>query len=655
MNSYTVDRFKEESFDVKGFLEEVYEECSRKGGNSCENIQDDLEKIKEALSYKEEELKSKKVYFSGKDKIESLSNALSSIELSSYSQEFIKISKKIDEFLKRDRFIDYSLSTEKNTLLDSIETPADLLEIAEFVEIAIQEEAGWTKKEKEESSLVNTVVNAFSSFSTGGESSAGEDTGADVSDKILNRLNRYKKKIINLAKRSYISAIDKNDLETAKKSAVLCYTLGLGAYPLEYLVKNLKVVEYVPTIITELDVLKENTLSDLIAYLERVEESAENSVYLIKDLAINNEYIEEKKKGVRAVNSVEIFALVKKLLSRMFSPVISTLERIEDPLEYLACVETILIRGSILTNRIYQIIPELKDKIRTYSVISISEDELFRKETESLHIVVDGLTKALSTGKSTLKYKLNGETLTSIKTPVESVFQYMAVCNKMSNRYNRLAYSSKILEELYKSQLLGFTLILDSIFSKKYVAYLGTNLHLSLYLCIKTFYTKITNENNTESIGKVFDRLNSVEPDRSKRIFSGELSFLIDKLEDLLSQYDSERTVQLLTSSFHHIMNTPIFTVIVKETLQIFYTKIKEKAFTRTSTEEVRSTIEYIQDITKYVKTLRVGSEKNLKTLKNLLEGVLVEETDVDRMLDLVKASHEERQTIKRIRERVKK
>lgn len=672
MNCFTIERFREEGFQLKEFLEEVYEECRRRDGTTCDRVISDLKAIKEAISYKESELKDKKIYFADKASIEELSNLLSSIDLARDSIEFVRISKERDSFLKRNRFIEYFTAVEKNTLMDILDEKEERLqEIVEFIEALTEfNEVNRQRIEEEgrDSKNSSDKKNSSAPDSHGdGETSAtelqnGSPSEMYLSDTIQGRLDRYRKKLLSQAMKSYASAIEKNLVEQAKKSAVICYRFGHIMYPIEHLVKNQKPLPYPSIIITEIDLLKENTLHELVKYLEEAQGEIEEKIELIKDLIINNQYIRSSmlsnplkgEEGPGAKGVVEVFETVRKLLSTFMEPPISSLNSIRDPVEYLVTAETITTRTSIIKNRIYHILPDIKDKIVAYSVFNVSEEDLFKKEEEAINIVVNGLVNSIKTGKSTLKYKLNGEVITLIKTPVEAVFKYMAFCNRMALRSSRLLYSSKAMDQIYQSQLLGFTLLLNTIFSSKYAPYLGTNLHLSVYICIKTFYKKLLGKYGTKGISKIISQLNKEENNRNREIFNSEMVYLINKLQEHLVEYKSEETVELLTKAFAHLESTPILNTVVNETLEIFYTKLKERAFTRTTLSEVKSMLEYVKVLHKSIKPLKTETvEKKIRKMKVLLEGILVDREDLDRILDIAKATHEEEEIIKRIRDRV--
>lgn len=664
MNCFTIERFKEEGFELKEFLESTYEECRRRGGDAYEKIKTDLETIKEAISYKECELKDKKLHFVDRASIEEISNSLSSIEISRDSIEFIRISKERDGFMKRNRFIEYLTAVEENTLMDALDKKEERLqEITEFLEILTEFNTATQKKKEEKTKEPAHGTDSSADEPETKKSSTQKEKEIPqesmcLSDSIQGRLERYKKKLLAQAMKTYAKAIESNKIEQAKKSAVVCYRFGHTMYPIEYLVKNQKPLPYPSIILTDLDMLKENTLKELIKYLEDAQEEIERKVELIKDLIVNNQYMtsslsagEGDRKG-----SVEVFQVVRKLLSTFMEPVVNALNTIRDPVEYLITAETITTRAGIIKSRIYSILPDLKEKIENHPVLSVPEEELFKKEEESINTIVNGLIDTIKTGKSTLKYKLNGEVIGAIKAPVESVFKYMAVCNRMAVRGSRLAYSNKIMDQIYQSQLLGFTLLLNSIFSSKYVSYIGTNLHLSVYLCIKTFYKKLLGKYGLKSISKVISQLNKEEALRSKEILNNEMIYLIDKLQGYLNECKSEETVEILTRSFRHLENTPILNTVVNETLEIFYTKIKERAFTRTTKNEIKDILDYIKVLYKSIKSLRTETvEKKIRKMKVLLEGALVDKEDLDRILDMAKATPEEEEITRRLRDRISK
>ncbi|KAH9386587.1 uncharacterized protein NEMAJ01_1483 [Nematocida major] len=693
MNCFSVDRFKEEAFDVKELLEEVYEECRHKGAGVCDVVIAELEKIKEALSYKEEELREQKVHFSGKSQIEELSNALSSIEMSPYSLEFTKIFSERDRLLKRERYTEYLASAENGSLLRDAQTPSDLVEIAEFVQLVIQE-AGQDENLVEgesflgglASSIPEAISSAVSLVAPSGPvegSSSGEPASAGgvpnsviasgsvpegrgpvlesapgggrvLTRSLLGRLEGYKRKLARLAKSTYKEAVQSENMEMAKKAAALCRVLGMHAYPIEHLVSTQNAPSYSAPILTELDLLKENALQEMVRHLAKVQERMENAAYLIKDLIVGNQYLHKNSVSAEAFDANEIFVLIKKLLESSFAPVLEAIEGSDDPLEYLIAVETVFSHMALLRGRLCSIVPCIKDRMQTFSVLSVPEDELLKKEAEAIHVVVNGLVKAVVSGKSVLKYRLNGEVITSLKNPIEAVFRYTAVCSKTSLRSGRLGYSSKVLDTLYKSQQGGFTALLDAVFGRKYVPYLGTAMHLNTYICIKNFYKKLCTPANSESISKALVQLNACESERSKNISTFEMSYLVEKFEELLVEAKAQETVLLLNEAFHHIEDSPIFGAVAKETLQILYTKIRERAFTRTHIQDVKNILEYIDSIHRPLKGLKTGVEKKLKNLKGLLEAVFVDASDVERIFDLVKASEEEKSIILRLRERVK-
>ncbi|KAI5191981.1 hypothetical protein NEMIN01_1765 [Nematocida minor] len=710
MNCFSVERFKEEGFEIKEFLEELYEECRRKEGSTCDKIKKELETIKDALAYKETELKEKKVYYSDRSKIEEISNSLSSIELSKYSNEFIRVCKERDAFLKRNRFISYFTAVEKNTLMEIAETEKEtrLQEIAEFVDLLTGSNKYANHKRKStDGSIGSSITHAIKSLnpfshsngnSNGGnskndsnngnsvksESSKNDDKNslyngnnngntsansanvlhdgveggesAAVSDSMQERLDGYKKDLLSLAMSSYNSCISSGNHELAKKYASVCCVLGNTSYPIDYLVNNDKAMPEFPSmIVTEIDLLKENALHDLAKYLDTLQEHIEEKVEMIKDIFINNQYIAPGQPSSSNIIA-EIYEVVRHLFKRLFSPVGSSIASISDPVEYLITVETVLSHGAIIKERVSYILPDVRDKICKYSVLSLSEDELLGREMESMNLIVNGLIKAVSSGKSSLKYKINGEVLTQLRSPLESVFKYMAVCSRISMRCNKLSYSSKVADQIYQTQIHGFTLLMNSIFSTKYAPYLGTSLHLNLYLCIKTFYKKLTSKcGNEKSISKIISQLNKEEGARNRSILNNEMAHLVKKLDKYLDEYKSEETVELMNKSFAHLVDTPILSTVVNETLEIFSSKIKEKAFTRSSIKEVKSMLEYITVFYKSIKVLKTTEvEKKVRKIKMLVEGVLVDSEDVDRILDVSRATREEEQMLRRLRERVK-
>ncbi|KAI5137249.1 hypothetical protein NEAUS06_2163 [Nematocida ausubeli] len=670
MYCLNIDRFKESSFHIQEYLEEIYEECMKRETTSCESIITELEKIKEALHYKEEEIKDKNICFSGRGKIEELGNALSSIELSPESTQFIQIMQERDLVKKRGRYIGYCSLVEEDALLSNVESSAQLLEIAEFVQLLTCLASASPPPKKVHSSILGTLSSVFGSSPEKEDKEASETAAFQnaqvikdldlseasslvVSEELLHRLKRYRKKIISLAKESYSSAIEKNNLEEAMKTAVLFYTLDLKTYPIEYLINNQKPLPYTAAFVADIDVVKDNALPDLNQYLTEVAERIEETVHIIKDMLINNHYMLDKSKSASVQNPAEIFLIIKKLLSNSFLPVTAALNSIDDPVEYLITLETILMHTTMLKDRICYILPCIKTRLKKHSVLHISEDLLLENETASMRVIFDGLSKAVITKKSTLKYKINGEVLTALKTPLEAVFRYMAYCHKVANRSAKLEYSPKILELLFNFQLRGFTLILDGVFSRKYAPYLGTKLHLDVYLCIKKYYKKVRTQSNEGFISSVLGKLNQIEAERNKNISSSEMHYLITRLDDLLGVYNTEETIDLLSSSFNYLPSAPIYKSIIKETFNIFYIKIKEKVYTRTTLKDVKRSIQYISALYKYSKTLKTPVDKSLKRLKDLLDSALVDESDLNRIFDLVKATSEEQKVIKRIRESI--
>ncbi|EIJ93456.1 hypothetical protein NEPAR06_0426 [Nematocida parisii] len=672
MYCVNIDRFKEDSFHIQEYLEEVYDQCTKQENVSCDFIIAELHKIKEALVYKEEEIKDKKIYFSGKERIEELGGVLSSVVLSSESLEFMRIMDDYEKIKKKGRYMEYCILAEEDALLDRIGESQSLLEISEFLQVLLDAASVAPPSKKSNTSVLGSISNVFESVIGNkpeeespnqrkpdskelvDEFNLSEKEGVLVSGVLLNRLNQYKKRIVSLAKTSYVDAIEKNNIDDAKKTAVLCYTLGLNTYAIDHLIKSQKPLPYSSIIVPDIDLVKESTLSDLVDYLNNVNDRVETTVYLIKDLLINNHYMMNKEENSCILSPLEMFGLIKNLLNTSFSSVISAINTIDDPVEYLITAETIISHISLLKDRICYIIPGVKPRLMKHSIVHMVEDDLLEKETESMRIIFNGLVKAVTSNKSTLKYKINGEKLTELKTPLEAVFRYMAFCHKVSNRSVKFGYSHKILELLFNFQLRGFTAILDAIFSKKYIPYLGTKLHLDTYLCIKKYYKKVCNPVNEECVSSVVNKLNQIEITRNKNISSAEMHYLISKLEAPLNAYDAQGTVSLLSESFNYLPSTPVYKVIIIETVEIFYIKIKERVYTRTSIKEVKKSLDYINILYKYSKTLKTQIDRKLKRLKDLLEGALVDESDLYRIFDLVKATNEEQKVIKRIRERIR-
>ncbi|KAI5190360.1 hypothetical protein NECID01_0952 [Nematocida sp. AWRm77] len=608
MEGFSVDRFREEEFSQKEFLEEVYTECKREGAKKAEEILQEMDKIKEALEYKENELLSIAEESVSREEVEEMANSLSSIKLSAESKTFLEIASEKALFQKKLSFVKYVELLESSTLLEEVKHSETAWEcLAEFLNVAEQVE--------------------------------------ELDAKAKEAVAEAKSCLVLSAKGKYAHALEEGDYEQAGTLAGILFVLECREYPIDCLLGN-KSTEYIHTLVDKLDLVETLNVHTLTAYMESIADEVAKKTELCKAILMKKEKVDEGE------YSRCLFRLFKQTVETMVSPVLEDILQVEDPFEYLAKVEYAAQQLEEIKESACRANPRYKDKIKHLNFLKTKPEECCRREVEGVHLLLNGFAATLQ-GKSTLKHTIQGECITAEpKTAFELVFRFLAVCRKAVLRARVLKYPQQVLEMLVKSQTAGHSLLLSQVCTAKDPRPFSlVSVHLSVYLCIKKMYTDVSTPETASVLADGIAALSRTENTRSKQIFSREKAALLKAMQKSLDAFSAQGALGVLEKALKFLGGSPLFDTAADAVMKEHVLMVKTKVLTRTAKDSVKKLVIYIKEIRKFSKVLElVHVEKSLSRLRTLSEALLVDSDDMQRLLDSVSATPEEVEQVKKAR-----
>ncbi|KAI5180605.1 hypothetical protein NEOKW01_0889 [Nematocida sp. AWRm80] len=605
MELSSIERFKDDQFDIRDYLEEVYSEGRRNGSSVLSTLYKEVCKIKDALDYKEEELKTLREDSTPKDEIEEICNSLASLTVSEVSSVYLRSIDTKKKYIFKLDLIKYLEHLENNTLNITPE------EISSSKPLA----------------LVTLLM-------------ALKESNKEYKEKIISLLEST----TEILKDQYKASYSKGMLEECKELVPILFLLDLKEFIIDTVINQELETEYIHTVVTELDLLNSSGLSSLLSNLDVIEDliitHIENTIVLLKTVeTTETEY------------NKMIFKVFERLTDKLLNTIKKELKGTNNPLEYLTKIEAVTIKYSILKQRIATIVPSLKEKLQDYIWIDIKNDEYIEKEVEGLHIITDQLVGLLkdSIPEDTIVYKLNGELLTAkTKIEIDVIFRYLILMRKSLNRMTLFNYRKHSIPVLLSAQLGGASLIISRICSHHSRPFFFTNIHLAMFLCVKKMYSDNMSSGYEEEIEEAIERFTKAEDIRHTQIYEKEEKHLIDTLTDLLQKYDHSSTIHLLDTSLNYLQNTPLYHTVTENIISQMINKIKELIFTRTDLTEVKNLSTYLKELKKYLKIEELFSQaQEISKLSSITDILLMNNPDeITVSLEILQPTPEELQKI---------
>jgi len=611
MGCFTVERFREEGYSLKEFLEEVYMDSRHGGSKRAEEIYQELLKIREALEYREVELQSITEEETSKEEIEEIADSLSLVDISVSSKEYLKIFADKTTAEKKSRFIEYLERAEDGSILEEIKSSEEnWVEIAEFL--------GVIRKIEEIEDAVRDAVHGCATYLTAE------------------------------AKKKYSRLVEEGKYREAGDIAGALFYLECKGYPVECLLKG-NTVKYNRTYLQRIELVEPLRAHSIAKYLDSVQEEIEKKMELCREILLQREGVDEEEYFESA------YRLFKKVAEGMLAPVVEEIWGAEDPFEFLCKLEYVVKRVRLIKEEGARIVPRYREKIGRLELVRVSAEECVQKEMEGTKNLLENFLSVLK-GKSSTKYVLRGESAgAEPKSADEVLFRYLAACRRSLERGAVLGYGFSGYEELLRSQMVGHSLLISKICEEGEARpFLALSLHLCMYLCVKQMYKDSAGQENAEAVHGALQEFTNTEDRRSKTIFHREKNSLMKTIEKSVEEIDSGAAVEALKNALKYLDYSVLSDYVTETVLSEVSEKIKIFLFSRSSAEEIKKIIYYVKDIRKYAASLEVVSaEKTLSRIKTLGEALLVNKEDVKRVLDSISATNEEILIVRKSRTRM--
>ncbi|OAG29302.1 hypothetical protein NEDG_01375 [Nematocida displodere] len=602
MHCFTVDRFREERFSLKEFLDEIYR-LSRSSLPQAQTIlaqSQEMYKLKDALEYKEQELlhstELSTEAYDMKEEIESVANSLSSLHLSPESDAFCLLVRERNTAQKKLRFIEYLAMLESHALGDALKASGEWLVLAEF----------------------------FSLFR--GCSGLSEPLQAEAA--------QMEAKLKRRVQKEYTTKLDASEIEEAAALTPVLFLLQSLEFSVDYLLQTSgEQPQYVSAPCRPLELLQSQRMPSLQAYLQKATGTVTKKVTLSKALLLKVE-----KQGVGGSAGIDYsytFKVFEKVAGKVLTPLLDDLSATSDVCEYLIKTEAILKQVLSLKVAVSALLPEARDKIKQCQLLQVSSSDLLNKEIEAIQRVTDMLV-----GKKSSVYTINTLPLGESTSDIDTLFKLLALCRRSMLRGRLFEFSIQETKTLFISYFSSVSLIISkkSNYSKSFIF---LSLHLTLVLITTTVFTNGTSPKEKEVLDLLVKKFLTEENQRSQAIYRKEKALLHQEVLSLAVQVKTKEVIEQLNSSFKYVANTEIFDAVVEDTLLGIAAALKKHVLPDPDTKKY---LGLVKELRKYAKKLEAyETQKELARLKRLIEASLVDPEDKERILGALDATPEER------------
>lgn len=642
MEWVTIERFKEPEFSVNVFVQESYAAArsDKDGVGVLQKILDELEKLRDALEYKEEEespgVSSPESTDLLRREIEEVSEALSSIRVSEESRAFLAMQEERDAVKTRMMYIEYMESLAQKTIQDTIlkeESPGVL---ARFL--------------SQTARALGLSLTASFEASNGGSpgSSYGDGYGSITPTVIGDAVVLLRRRI----EEEYVQSLSSGSTERASRLVRPLFDLGSGDLAMSHILNTSRIPAYSPTVMDKIDVLGSTPGRSLISYLDEMEKQVSQILVLAKSVLMQREDITDEEYRKCAL---EVF---QKVSGRLAVPLLDDLTLTDDPFEFLIKREYASKRMMSLKDSVGRLVPPARKPILAHRVLGARGPRCVQREVEALNtacsilLSLSRVPEKGSRGKTEPqtgnKYVISGKMLHDPpETPVSLFFRYLAISRRSLLRARILAYTPQETDRICEVLLGNASQLISATCEGRTRPFVFLAAHLSLYLCTKRMISETLVGEEKIRIGKRLESFTRVENERSRRIMEVELSVLSDSFS-VMSRADFREALDAIDQALSPLLHTPLQDPVLESALDSLLEKTEKKLDAATSSEEIKEVCAGIALSKTYSKKSEAfASQTAFARLGAVADCMLMEPEDAERVLLGISATDAEKERVR--------